>query len=232
MILHHALWWLDLQHIIVFHTKRTIHLFIHIRLLRWYDKLRQDRSGGWREIYVQKRKTTNATWPLPQQQQAAAGSHFSSGTVDTCRVSRNKIAHLKVSPGRITWRKGWCYFICPGAMRSSQITLKTCSSLELKSVNQQSLNGRVNETACVVVGVSRCEWYSPPHESHLAAVSRVKRRISRSSGWMRNGFILIWRVVCSQICLQGKTRSHPEMVGDMSRVTLNFDLTKIPFVHF
>jgi len=25
------------------------------------------------------------------------------------------------------------------------------------------------------------------------------------------------------------TRSHPEMVGDMSRVTLNFDLSKIPF---
>ena len=28
------------------------------------------------------------------------------------------------------------------------------------------------------------------------------------------------------------TRSHPEMVGDMTRVTLNFDLSKIPFVHF
>jgi len=29
-----------------------------------------------------------------------------------------------------------------------------------------------------------------------------------------------------------KTRSYPEMVGDMSRVTLNSDLSKIPFVHF
>jgi len=29
-----------------------------------------------------------------------------------------------------------------------------------------------------------------------------------------------------------KTRSHPEMVGDMSRVTLNFDLSNILFVHF
>jgi len=28
-----------------------------------------------------------------------------------------------------------------------------------------------------------------------------------------------------------KTRSHLEMVGDMLRVTLNFDLSKIPFVH-
>jgi len=28
------------------------------------------------------------------------------------------------------------------------------------------------------------------------------------------------------------TRSHPEMVGDMSRVTLNSDISKIPFVHF
>ena len=29
-----------------------------------------------------------------------------------------------------------------------------------------------------------------------------------------------------------KTRRHPEMVGNMSRVTLNFDLSKIPFVLF
>jgi len=29
-----------------------------------------------------------------------------------------------------------------------------------------------------------------------------------------------------------KTRSHPEMVGDMPLVTLNFDLSKIYFVHF
>jgi len=28
------------------------------------------------------------------------------------------------------------------------------------------------------------------------------------------------------------TRSHPEFVGNMSRVTLNSDLSKIPFVHF
>ena len=30
---------------------------------------------------------------------------------------------------------------------------------------------------------------------------------------------------------QSTTRSHPEMVGDMSCVTLNSDLSKIPFVH-
>jgi len=29
-----------------------------------------------------------------------------------------------------------------------------------------------------------------------------------------------------------ETRNHPEMVGDMSHVTLNFDLSKIPFVRF
>jgi len=34
------------------------------------------------------------------------------------------------------------------------------------------------------------------------------------------------------MCLLCKTRSHPEMFGDMSSVTLNFDLSKIPFVHF
>jgi len=40
---------------------------------------------------------------------------------------------------------------------------------------------------------------------------------------------------CSFNCLESqllKTRSHPEMVGDMSRVTLNSDLSKISFVHF
>jgi len=50
-------------------------------------------------IYKKRNTTHAATWPLPQQQQAAASGHFSSGTVDTCRVSRNEIAHLKVSPG-------------------------------------------------------------------------------------------------------------------------------------
>jgi len=32
--------------------------------------------------------------------------------------------------------------------------------------------------------------------------------------------------------MQPRTRSHTEMVGDMSRVILNFDLSKIPLVHF
>jgi len=41
---------------------------------------------------------------------------------------------------------------------------------------------------------------------------------------------------CDLFCVEWDittpTRSHPEMVGDMSRVTLNIDLSKIPFVHF
>ena len=32
--------------------------------------------------------------------------------------------------------------------------------------------------------------------------------------------------------LLSATRSHPEMVGNMSHVTLNFDPSKIPFLHF
>ena len=32
--------------------------------------------------------------------------------------------------------------------------------------------------------------------------------------------------------MEGQIRSHAEMVGNMSCVTLNFDLPKIPFVHF
>jgi len=29
-----------------------------------------------------------------------------------------------------------------------------------------------------------------------------------------------------------KTKSHPETISDMSRVTLSYDLSKISFVHF
>jgi len=38
--------------------------------------------------------------------------------------------------------------------------------------------------------------------------------------------------VTAQILFLMTTSSQPEMVGDMSRVTLNFDLSKIPFVYF
>jgi len=38
------------------------------------------------------------------------------------------------------------------------------------------------------------------------------------------------KVECCAYCYN--TRSHPEMVGDISRVALNFDLSKIPFVLF
>jgi len=41
----------------------------------------------------------------------------------------------------------------------------------------------------------------------------------------------IWHT-CKHSMHNVETRSHPEMVGDMSRVNLNFDLSKIPFVHF
>jgi len=40
--------------------------------------------------------------------------------------------------------------------------------------------------------------------------------------------------ICCENAITSKlqTRSHPEMVSDMSCVTLNSDLSKIPFVHF
>jgi len=37
--------------------------------------------------------------------------------------------------------------------------------------------------------------------------------------------------MASVVNLVQPTRSHPEMVGDISRVTLKCDLSKIPFVH-
>jgi len=45
-------------------------------------------------------------------------------------------------------------------------------------------------------------------------------------------YYVIEHQIHSLIGLYYTTRSHPEMVGDMSRVTLNFDLSKIPFEHF
>jgi len=41
-------------------------------------------------------------------------------------------------------------------------------------------------------------------------------------------FISMWIIVPKKI----KTKSHPEMVGNMSNVTLNYGLSKISFVHF
>jgi len=44
--------------------------------------------------------------------------------------------------------------------------------------------------------------------------------------------VLIITSPCCINCSQLRTRSHPEMVGDISRVTFNFDLSKIPCVRF
>jgi len=45
------------------------------------------------------------------------------------------------------------------------------------------------------------------------------------------GYISIYFCCCMYVWYV-QTRSHPEMVGNMSRATLNFDLSKIPFVLF
>jgi len=55
--------------------------------------------------------------------------------------------------------------------------------------------------------------------------STVGRHCSSTIG-LYNKSKTIWLVIDIL-----KTRSHPEMVGNVSRVTLNFDLSKIPFVH-
>jgi len=47
---------------------------------------------------------------------------------------------------------------------------------------------------------------------------------------VKNGEVI--RVMPENKETDKQTRSHPEMVGDMLRATLNFDLSKIPFVHF
>ena len=42
---------------------------------------------------------------------------------------------------------------------------------------------------------------------------------------------IYWVYSYTALALVSLTGSHPETVGDMSRVTLNFDVSKIPFVH-
>ena len=61
-------------------------------------------------------------------------------------------------------------------------------------------------------------------EYFMARIQRVRvtRRGSRA----------VLRKVSSDLRENNQTRSHPEMVGDMSRVTLNSDLSKIFFVRF
>ena len=61
----------------------------------------------------------------------------------------------------------------------------------------------------------------------------LRRTVDQVEGRPHDGIVIVHRVSKKPRDLDFlKTRSHPEMVGDMSCVTLNFDLSKIPFVHF
>jgi len=69
--------------------------------------------------------------------------------------------------------------------------------------------------------------HSPQQSVNLNHQSTVKTgHITRNDNTRKTIIDLTnWKVTA-------KTRSHPEMVSDMSRVTLNSDLSQIPFVHF
>jgi len=63
----------------------------------------------------------------------------------------------------------------------------------------------------------------------LLSVVNTVRRASTSVCSASRGSLC---VSCPRLVLLLATRSHPEMVGDISRLTLNSDLSKIPFVRF
>jgi len=72
-------------------------------------------------------------------------------------------------------------------------------------------HARSNDLAVALVVVLAAKFYCQPIYINNEKSIKLKNTI------FKNSF---------------KTRSHPKMVGDMSRVTLNFDLSKIPFVRF
>jgi len=79
------------------------------------------------------------------------------------------------------------------------------------------------------------------HPESLAATSAARTRTrtaaaaAAAAAGQVNGRHALVCDVSRSVCTRSvavATRSHPEVVGDMSRVTLNFDLSKIPFVRF
>ena len=70
-----------------------------------------------------------------------------------------------------------------------------------------------------------------PNRFELQPIVHYRNKRRMGLGIVNGSLLFTLRRRSSRV-LKGRTRSHPEIVGDMSRVTLNFDLSKIPFVHF
>ena len=90
----------------------------------------QDRSGSWREIYVQKRNTKHT-----QHSHCHSSSKLRPAAILAAAQSIPAGCHEIKSPvwksplGELRDEKGRCYFMRRGATRSSQITLRTCYHL-------------------------------------------------------------------------------------------------------
>ena len=92
----------------------------------------QDRSGGWREIHVEKCTITITTRPLQTSDNAAAvpATMIAAAQSIPARYHKTKSPVWKSPLGELRDEKGRCYFIRRGATHSSQITLRrTCYSL-------------------------------------------------------------------------------------------------------
>ena len=105
----------------------------------------------------------------------------------------------------MSWSKLCCQYI-----KSSVI-----SSVPREYISRIVVNRFMGAVCIVLISVyKRTIVYTDPESS---PINRRKFRLP----------IRRWRTRSPKV-----TRSHPEMVGNMSRVTLNFDLSKIPFAHF
>jgi len=96
----------------------------------WYSQ-DQDRSGGWREIHVQKCIKTNAARPLQRSDNAAAVPVAMLAAAQSipagCHETKSPV--WKSPLGDLRDEKGRCYFVRRRATHSSQITLRrTCCS--------------------------------------------------------------------------------------------------------
>jgi len=113
----------------------TIEFLIKFPCL-WYSQV-QDRSGGWREIHVQKCIKTNATRPLWRSDNTAAvlAAMLAAAQSIPAGCHETKSPVWKSPLGELRDEKGRCYFIRPGATRSSQITLRRTCYLRLEKAN-------------------------------------------------------------------------------------------------
>ena len=131
-----------------------------------------------------------------------------------------------------------------------QVTVKIVVKYFTSAIFHQILHhrsGRIDLTSTSIIdNVCRRRWFSIIADSdtdtcHWSMTTFVKSQLSFNENFSARIRLFLALIYCrSDDCGHVfalrrpafQTGSHPEMVGDMSRLTLNFDVSKIPFVCF